>query len=236
MSEFKVAEIFGPTIQGEGSFAGASAHFIRFGGCDYHCSWCDSMHAVDPAKVRLLPSMTQSDIVEAVDKLGDAEIVVLSGGNPAVWDLGDVVKNLQYLGFKVHVETQGTIYKPWMSEVDHVTISPKPPSSDTRTPVRITQRFLNLLNAPEKHPTFDLKIVCFDVDDYSYMLGSANGTQVMDPYVTVGTYPDDTTQSLLARYREIITVSQEFAFSAQLVRPRIMPQMHVLLWGHSTGV
>ena len=49
---YPVIEIFGPTIQGEGSEAGLATHFIRVGGCDYRCSWCDTMYAVDPAAVR----------------------------------------------------------------------------------------------------------------------------------------------------------------------------------------
>ena len=44
-----VIEVFGPTIQGEGAEAGLPTHFVRFGGCDYRCSWCDTMYAVDPA-------------------------------------------------------------------------------------------------------------------------------------------------------------------------------------------
>src|SRR4051812_46730356 len=47
-----VIEIFGPTIQGEGAEAGLPTHFVRFGGCDYRCVWCDTMYAVDPAIVR----------------------------------------------------------------------------------------------------------------------------------------------------------------------------------------
>ena len=43
-----VVEIFGPTIQGEGAEAGVPTHFVRVGGCDYRCIWCDTMYAVDP--------------------------------------------------------------------------------------------------------------------------------------------------------------------------------------------
>lgn len=47
-----VIEIFGPTVQGEGAEAGVPTHFLRLGGCDYRCAWCDTMYAVDPATVR----------------------------------------------------------------------------------------------------------------------------------------------------------------------------------------
>src|SRR5262249_776223 len=46
-AEIRVSEIFGPTIQGEGVLIGLPTVFVRSGGCDYRCSWCDSMHAVD---------------------------------------------------------------------------------------------------------------------------------------------------------------------------------------------
>ena len=45
----RVVEIFGPTIQGEGALIGEPTVFVRTGGCDYRCSWCDSLHAVDSA-------------------------------------------------------------------------------------------------------------------------------------------------------------------------------------------
>ena len=65
---FPVIEIFGPTIQGEGAEAGLPTHFVRFGGCDYRCSWCDTMYAVDPAVVRATPSaLSVDEIVERLD-------------------------------------------------------------------------------------------------------------------------------------------------------------------------
>ena len=47
-AKIRVSEIFGPTIQGEGVLIGLPTVFVRTGGCDYRCSWCDSLHAVDP--------------------------------------------------------------------------------------------------------------------------------------------------------------------------------------------
>ena len=46
-SVIRISEIFGPTIQGEGALIGQPTVFVRTGGCDYRCSWCDSLHAVD---------------------------------------------------------------------------------------------------------------------------------------------------------------------------------------------
>ena len=62
---FPVIEIFGPTIQGEGAEAGLPTHFVRFGGCDYRCSWCDTMYAVDPAVVRATAERLSGDAIVA---------------------------------------------------------------------------------------------------------------------------------------------------------------------------
>jgi hypothetical protein len=51
VATYPVVEVFGPTIQGEGAMAGLPTYFVRLGGCDWRCAWCDSMHAVDPAQV-----------------------------------------------------------------------------------------------------------------------------------------------------------------------------------------
>ena len=48
-SAIRVSEIFGPTVQGEGALIGKPTVFVRTGGCDFRCSWCDTLHAVLPA-------------------------------------------------------------------------------------------------------------------------------------------------------------------------------------------
>src|SRR5215211_1387636 len=89
---FPVIEIFGPTIQGEGAEAGLPCAFVRLGGCDFRCSWCDTMYAVDPAEVRANATRLNSDqIVSELRGLGgEYEWVILSGGNPALHDLTEL--------------------------------------------------------------------------------------------------------------------------------------------------
>src|SRR5579863_9040838 len=90
---FPVIEIFGPTIQGEGAEAGIPTHFVRVGGCDYRCSWCDTMYAVDPESVRdNAEQLTSEEIVDRVVGLdGTPGWVTISGGNPALHELGQLV-------------------------------------------------------------------------------------------------------------------------------------------------
>ena len=66
MTTLRIAEIFGPTIQGEGALIGEPTVFVRAGGCDYRCSWCDSMHAVDSANRHDWAVMAPEEVMSEV--------------------------------------------------------------------------------------------------------------------------------------------------------------------------
>jgi 7-carboxy-7-deazaguanine synthase len=68
-----------------------------------------------------------------VISLGPTPWVTLSGGNPLLYELADLVSLLHDNGYNVAVETQGTIFKEWIHDVDMITVSPKPPSAETST-------------------------------------------------------------------------------------------------------
>ena len=141
--------------------------FVRVGGCDYRCTWCDSLHAVLPEAVREAPRMTAAEVVEALDALGaQPEWVTLSGGNPALFELGDLVARLHRAGRKVAVETQGSIWREWLAGVDLLTISPKPPSSGMASDDHAaeTEQFLDRAVATDAQ--LALKIVVFHDEDY----------------------------------------------------------------------
>ena len=93
-----VIETFGPTIQGEGPLAGSKTMFIRFGGCDYRCTKCDSLHAVIPAAVKenatYLTAQEIADRIIPPAKATGTPWVTLSGGNPCMWDLSELVRLL----------------------------------------------------------------------------------------------------------------------------------------------
>src|SRR3954468_13869427 len=91
-----LVEMFGPTIQGEGVVIGQQTYFMRFGLCDYKCTMCDSMNAVNPMLVKQNAQyITQPEIVaqfmESTYKEGSSKWVTLSGGNPCIHDLSIVV-------------------------------------------------------------------------------------------------------------------------------------------------
>ena len=128
---YPVVELFGPTIQGEGAMTGTPSHFLRFGGCPLRCSWCDSMHAVDPRQVKANATyLTIDQIVTQVSNLPKCGWITLTGGDPCIHqDLEPMIYNYNYHGMLVAVETQGTLFPDWLEHCDRITFSPKAPSS-----------------------------------------------------------------------------------------------------------
>jgi organic radical activating enzyme len=117
----KIAEIF-PSIQGEGLRQGEATLFIRFSGCNLECSFCDTKYAWKGGRKH-----STVQVLEKVNKLRHrfpARWVCLTGGEPLLQDLADLVKGLKKEGFKIQVETNGTLYSPL--PVDWYSISPKP--------------------------------------------------------------------------------------------------------------
>src|SRR2546423_5629825 len=125
-----ISEIFGPTIQGEGKLIGKPTVFVRTGGCDYRCSWCDTLYAVLPEYKESWQAMTTEQVFSEIQRLSpDPILVTLSGGNPAIQPLGDLIDLGHEHGYFFALETQGSIARSWMRRLDYLTLSPKPPSS-----------------------------------------------------------------------------------------------------------
>ena len=116
--EYPVMERF-LTVQGEGAYTGVAAWFIRLGGCDVGCAWCDVKESWD---VNAHPHVTAGTLVdEAV--ASKAPICVVTGGEPAMHDLTALTEGLQAAGIRTHIETSGT--HPLTGSWDWVTFSPK---------------------------------------------------------------------------------------------------------------
>ena len=107
------------TIQGEGAFTGHASYFIRLGGCDVGCSWCDVKESWD---MEAHPQRSVENLVsEALQH--PARIAVITGGEPLMHDLTELSKTLRSAGFRTHIETSGT--HPITGEWDHICFSPK---------------------------------------------------------------------------------------------------------------
>src|SRR6187401_2952107 len=91
------------TIQGEGYNTGQPAYFIRLGGCDVGCVWCDVKDSWDASKH---PLMTVDQVVSLI-KETDAPRAVITGGEPAMYDLSHLTNALHAAGIECYIETSG---------------------------------------------------------------------------------------------------------------------------------
>jgi len=107
------------TLQGEGFHTGNAAYFIRLAGCNVGCVWCDVKESWDATKH---PVRTTDEIITAALE-HPARIAVVTGGEPAMYDLGDLCNGLHNAKFKVHIETSGAY--PLLGDIDWITVSPK---------------------------------------------------------------------------------------------------------------
>ena len=106
------------TIQGEGFHKGSASYFIRTGGCDVGCHWCDVKESWDENSH---PIISVEEIVKK--SAGYSDSVVVTGGEPLMWNMNPLTKALKKLGKKTHIETSGAY--PLTGIWDWVCLSPK---------------------------------------------------------------------------------------------------------------
>ncbi|MEO6252256.1 MAG: 7-carboxy-7-deazaguanine synthase QueE [Ferruginibacter sp.] len=107
------------TLQGEGYHQGRAAYFIRLGGCDVGCVWCDVKDSWDAEKH---PLFNIEDIILNIEQT-PAKLVVITGGEPLMHNLDDLTAALQSKGFKTNIETSGA--HPLSGTWDWICLSPK---------------------------------------------------------------------------------------------------------------
>ncbi len=107
------------TIQGEGFHAGKPAYFIRLGGCDVGCRWCDAKYTWNP---KVFPPVDVDEVVKRA-KACAAQAIVITGGEPLLYPLEILTSRLRDLGLEIFLETSGTHL--FSGEFDWVCLSPK---------------------------------------------------------------------------------------------------------------
>jgi 7-carboxy-7-deazaguanine synthase len=107
------------TLQGEGAYQGRAAFFIRLGGCDVGCLWCDVKESWDADKH---PRRNIPDLVAEASAY-PGRLAVITGGEPLMHDCTELTQQLQRAGFATHIETSGAW--PLSGDWDWVTFSPK---------------------------------------------------------------------------------------------------------------
>jgi len=135
------------SIQGEGYHTGKAAYFIRIGGCDIGCHWCDSKVTWDPS---VHPLVGVGEIVEAVEKT-TARSIVVTGGEPTLYNLNPLCQKLKEKDLKTYLESAGT--GDFTGIWDWICLSPK-----KQSPAK-----------PEFYRRADeLKVIIYEPDDFQW--------------------------------------------------------------------
>lgn len=236
----RISEIFGPTIQGEGPLIGLPTVFVRTGGCDYRCSWCDTLHAVDSQYRDDWKPLSVDAIWREVTTLsgGKPLTISLSGGNPAIQPLADLIARGHGEGYRFALETQGSIAKEWFAHLDYLVLSPKPPSSNMQTDFG---KLEDCLAAAGKGPQISLKFVIFDDEDYAYAKDLSARYPRLNVYLQPGNHTppppedDDALVDINGIMDRMLWLIEKVT-NDRWFEVRVLPQLHVLLWGNRRGV
>lgn len=140
------------TIQGEGKYTGTPAYFIRLGGCDVGCVWCDVKESWDAESH---PSCKVSDIINRAGQV-NTDLVVITGGEPAMYDLSILCNGLRSIGKTISIETSGCY--PLKGSLNWYTFSPK--------------KFKKPINEAYEKAN-ELKVVIFHKSDFDWAIDHA---------------------------------------------------------------
>jgi len=134
------------TIQGEGYHKGTAAYFIRIGGCDVGCHWCDVKESWD---AKLHPPTSIETIVDQAAEFSDT--IVVTGGEPLMWDMNPLTSLLRQKTLKTHIETSGAY--PLTGDWDWICLSPK----KRKLPISEVYSKAN-----------ELKVIVYNKDDFKF--------------------------------------------------------------------
>lgn len=239
-----IAEIFGPTIQGEGPNVGCKCIFVRVVGCDFKCDWCDSKFAwnADNNTLRLGTKELSSKLITLCQDT-DTSRVILTGGNPCLYDFSEVINILHYNNIFVDVETQGSKLPEWLTKIDQLVISPKAPSSKQVDVFDNVRQFVNREDLPLNY-NVAIKIPIFNDEDFMFAQKYYNlinrlileSTINAKMYLSVGNTDTnevgDISKRVLTDYNKLI----EKVCNSDMANVYVLPQVHTLIWGNKQGV
>lgn len=227
-----VSEIFGPTVSGEGPTLGQRCAFLRLGGCNLTCTWCDSAWTWDAGRYDLRAELHRMDADAVVGQLlaTGCRFVIISGGEPLMqqrypgWSA--VLRGLTGAGVRVEVETNGTV-EPTDETVrlmTRFTVSPKLAHSGVAEDRRINGPALKALAATGKAV---FKVVCRDAADVAEAVEmiAAHGI----PARRVWVMPEGTDSTTLAGRLSVI------ADPAVAAGFNVTTRLHVHAWGDERG-
>lgn len=246
-------EMFGPTIQGEGIMIGVQTYFFRFGLCDYKCKLCDSLHAIDPVLVKKNAEyLTQSEIAEKFFAMHDnvnaaTKWITLSGGNPCIHDLGELVRILKEHDFMIAVETQGTFRPYWLDLCDVVTVSPKGQGIGEKIEFDKLDKFVEGFTKTNSEYRLSMKIPVFHQQDLELAAMLRERYPLIRDdrfFLSLGNpYPPDKEGKSPVSHSTLIStlvgayhrLFEDIKHDPVLCNVRFLPQWHVFVWGNDKG-
>jgi 7-carboxy-7-deazaguanine synthase len=227
-----ISEVFSPTIQGEGPFAGRCAAFIRFMGCNLSCSWCDTPYTWDADRFDLRATTQWLTVDDILGRLTPTPVVVLTGGEPLLQQdrpaFQALVHALVDTGRAIHVETNGTQLpgQLLLSYTEAIMVSPKLANAGAHRGHQ----------DPALHPGYRdithrtnlyLKVVCrspSDVERACHLAAINNW-----PKQRVWVMPEGTTTT------DLNTTWRPVAEAAAARGINATHRLHVLAWGDQRG-
>ncbi|MGK2958874.1 MAG: 7-carboxy-7-deazaguanine synthase QueE [Acidimicrobiales bacterium] len=226
--ELAVAEIFGPTFQGEGPSIGQRAGFVRLGRCNLTCTWCDTPYTwdwerFDPAKE--VTPMGVSSVLDRLDSM-DPRLVVITGGEPLLQQrkLLGVLEGCRKRGFLVEVETNGTLVASpeFLDLVNQFNVSPKLANSGVSEDKRIVPEALESFSSSGK------AIFKFVVEDHAELEEVQSIVDRFDLYRVWIMPQARTPEALNMRLRDLAEPVLQRGWN-------LSSRMHVELWDDQRG-
>lgn len=231
-STLPVSEVFGPTLQGEGPHAGRPCYFIRTGGCNLSCTWCDTPYSTGTHGIPLsaVPRITPEEVLQQIP---DGAMVVVTGGEPGIHysnpTFQALLQQLANNGCEVHIETNGMILPT--PEVDaavtHFTVSPKlgvPMANKHHTPTLANWEELTADGRAILKAVWDTD----DADQFctnTIKLGEAHGFTRR----TIWVMPEGATEEpLQQRWPTLAQAAADAGINAT-------HRLHALAWGDAKG-
>jgi 7-carboxy-7-deazaguanine synthase len=226
--ELVVAEVFGPTFQGEGPSIGRRAGFVRLGRCNLDCSWCDTPYTWDWDRYDPAEELHATPVAAVLAQLAGMapDIVVVTGGEPLLQQgrLAPLLEGCAAQGWPVEIETNGTIVPDAriVGLVGQWNVSPKLANSGVLYDKRVRPNALAALVATGNAAFKFVVTEPADLDEVAELV-DAHG---LEPVWIMPEGTDPT--ALLERGRQLA--------DAVLARGwNLTPRLHVLLWGDERG-
>ncbi|MFE3378730.1 7-carboxy-7-deazaguanine synthase QueE [Streptomyces anulatus] len=227
-----VREVFGPTVQGEGPSTGRRCGFIRLGGCNLSCTWCDTPETWDASRYDLRATLNRRTVEDIVTRAmeGMPSLVVITGGEPLLHQQQDgwnsLLSTLAASGAEIEVETNGTIApSPFTAaRVTRFNCSPKLAHAGDPENKRINGKALAVLRWTGR---VAFKFVCTDPADLEEVHRFVQDHNIPEHLVWI--MPEGTSAPDLADSLQLLA---EPAIAAGY---NLTQRLHIALWGTEKG-